>query len=315
MMRFIDLHCDTLSKLYADGTQHLNTNTYHVDIQKLRNGECFAATFAVFLDEKNVCEQGLDLFDEWNKMLKIYKDELALWQDHLLPLKNIAAAEADKMYGLLSLESCGFVQGKMERLEDVAKCGCKMASLTWNYENCMGYANSSNSTQMAKGLKALGLDALAFLNEKNIIIDISHLSDGGAEDVFENSKMPVVASHSNARAVCKHPRNLSDSHIRKIAQSGGVIGINFFPEFLTTQEMASMEHVIAHIDYIMRCGGQEVVALGSDYDGIGSTPVGLEDVSKMQNLYGALKDKGFTEKSIEKLFYQNALRVLKEYGL
>lgn len=314
-MRFIDLHCDTVSKLYDDTAQHLNANSFHVDIEKLKMGECFLQTFAVFLDEAKVIAEDGEMFVEWENRIALYAREMRCWGSQLAPIEQFCEEKTDTIYSLLSVEGCGFIQNHPQRLEEVVRHGCKMVSLTWNYENCMGYPNSTQAEQMAKGLKPQGFGALDFFNEKKIIIDISHLSDGGAEDVLKKSRLPVVASHSNARAVCRHPRNVSDRLVRKIADSGGVVGINFYPPFLTENKKATTEDVLFHMRHIINCGGEETVAFGTDYDGIESTPEDLEDVSKMQRVYIALKKDGFSESIIEKIFYKNALRVLKEYGV
>ncbi len=314
-MKFIDLHCDCISKLYyAKNKETILTNDFHVDIEKLKKGECFIQTFAIFLDEGYIKTQNQNLFDEVKKMVACYQEQIDLAKEHIAHIKQKEKNQNKDMYALLSCEGCAFVDEDLTRLEYINDAGIKMVSLTWNYENCMAYPNSQNSTIMQNGLKKFGFQTVEFLNENKIIVDVSHLSDGGIKDILAISKMPVIASHSNARTIAYHPRNLTDEFIRGIADSGGVIGINFYPPFLTTNDNANIDDIIHHIKYIMNKGGEDIVCLGSDFDGIEITPQ-IVDSSQMQHLYHHLKNENFIESLIEKIFYKNALRLLSEYQI
>jgi membrane dipeptidase len=144
-----------------------------------------------------------------------------------------------------------------------------------------------------------------------MIIDISHLNDEGFWDVMELTKNPVIASHSNARAVCGHPRNMTDEMIQALVENGGVMGMNFAPSFVHPVE-ATLEGVVDHIEHIVNLVGPDHVGLGSDFDGIPYAPTGLEDVSKMPDVTGELVKRGYSKTDIGKILGGNHLRLIQE---
>jgi membrane dipeptidase len=149
-----------------------------------------------------------------------------------------------------------------------------------------------------------------------MIVDISHLNDAGIHDVFRHTTKPFVASHSNARALAPHPRNLTDDMIRSLSERGGVMGINYYAPFLShmepgEQKTATMEEMVSHMKHIKKVGGIQCIGLGSDFDGI-DCPVEMKDPSELPKLEAAMRRAGFTEREIEAVFYENVLRVYRE---
>ena len=144
-----------------------------------------------------------------------------------------------------------------------------------------------------------------------MIIDVSHVGRKTVEDILATSTNPIIASHSGAAALRNHTRNLTDAQIRAIAQRGGVIGVVFYPPFLTSSTTATLDDVIRHIDYIKNLVGVEFVALGSDFDGIERWPVGLEDVTKFPSITAALMQKGYSRDDMRKILGENFMRVFR----
>ena len=223
-----------------------------------------------------------------------------------------------KTGAILTIESLGFLHGKTDKLPELKACGVKMASLVWNYENELAYPNlifknglPDFKKREVRGLTPKGREAVEILDSLGIIIDISHLSDGGAEEILKNRKAPAVASHSNAAEVFDVSRNLTDKQIRLLAGCGGVVGVNFCKDFLGTGTTArdTLEEVSMHIKHIIKVGGEDVIALGSDFDGI-PAPAGLEDCTKIQPLFEFLLKNGISSAVLEKISYKNAARVL-----
>ena len=172
-------------------------------------------------------------------------------------------------------------------------------------------ADGVTDSRTGGGLSEFGVKVVEELNRLGVIIDVSHLSDTGFWDLIAVTTEPIIASHSNSRAVCGHARNLTDDQIRALADLGGVMGINFSPNFihLTRADVAS---VVDHIDHIVKLVGVDYVGLGSDFDGIRGTPKGLEDVSKMPNITLELVHRGYSEEEISKILGENHLRIFKD---
>jgi membrane dipeptidase len=167
---------------------------------------------------------------------------------------------------------------------------------------------------MSRGLKEFGIEAVKYMNKIGMIIDVSHLSDGGFYDVAEYSEKPFVASHSNVRNLASYQRNLKDDMIKKIAEKGGIIGLNFAPKLLNenaSNKDSRIKEMIKHLNYIKNVGGESVLALGSDFDGIHGN-LEIERSNKMPLLFKALKKNGWSDDLIDKFRVENALRVIKE---
>ncbi len=184
-----------------------------------------------------------------------------------------------------------------------------MVGLVHSLRNLLADGVADNRTK--GGLSQFGVEVVEELNRLGMIVDVSHLSDAGFWDVMEISKDPVVASHSNARAVCAHPRNMTDDMIRALAERGGVMGMNFAPDFVHKKK-PSVETLVDHIDHIVDLVGPEHVGLGSDFDGIPDTPKGLEDASKMPAITEELVKREYSEDYIRLILGGNHLRLLKE---
>jgi membrane dipeptidase len=183
-----------------------------------------------------------------------------------------------------------------------------MVGLVHSLRNLLADGVADNRTK--GGLSQFGVEVVEELNMLGMIVDVSHLSDAGFWDIIEISKDPVVASHSNARAVCAHPRNLTDDMIRALAEKGGVMGMNFAPDFIDTRN-PSVETLVDHIDYIVDLVGPEHVGLGSDFDGIPSTPRGLENVSKMPAITQELVKREYSEEYIRFILGGNHIRLMQ----
>lgn len=309
-MRYIDLHCDTLTVCADKGLSLFNCNL-QTDFNKLLKSGCAAQCFAVFTEGENAAA-------DFERYIAFYKSQISE-SDICRPVINygdFALAESEGKLGcILTVENLGFIGGDLGRIDRLKDEGVKMASLVWNHENLLARPNLIFKDGLPvfekrdnRGLTNLGREAVERLDKNKIIVDISHLSDGGAEEILNMRKIPVVASHSNACGVCNVSRNLTDSLIKKIADCGGVIGVNFCHDFLGGE---TLESVYSHIIYIMNRGGEDCVALGSDFDGI---PVndGLESCEKMPNLLDFLEKRGISHKILQKIAYKNFLRVFEE---
>lgn len=322
-MSTIDLHVDTLLKLQRTnntGDLGINNDT-SVDLKKLFAGRYSAQFFAMFpLSDNNFKEDNIvemsqyelieNMINSFYCNLDRYSDFIAFAGNYFDLLSNM---KERKVSAFLTLEDGAVIDNDLKKLDYYYSQGVSLISLTWNYENCFGYPNSTDPNIMNKGLKPFGREAVEYMNELGMIIDVSHLSDGGFYDVIKTSKKPVAATHSNARAITPHPRNLTDDMIKALANAGGICGVNFCSSFLNSRNdnYSKIEDIVKHLNHLKNVGGEEFVALGSDYDGI-SSEVEITGPQDIRILYDALSKSGWNERQIENLKFQNVVRFIKD---
>lgn len=323
-MKVIDMHCDTIfeiARLNNEGQNvGLNNNQLNIDIMKMKQSDYMLQNFAIFTPLKmvdNPITHVQQLIDTFYNELENNKGDIAIVTKYEDIEKNM---KENKISAMLTLEEGGVVCNDLSYLRNYYRLGVRMITLTWNYPNGIGYPNFDTNDEThgfhcqdtINGLTDFGIEYVKECERLGIIIDVSHLSDAGFYDVLKYTTKPFVASHSNARSVCDHARNMTDDMIRELSKRRGVMGINFASDFLCEgDELSRVSSMVKHIQYIVDIGGIDCVGLGSDFDGI---PQNLEikDASYMPLLYKGLQNAGFSEEDIEKIFYKNVLRVYKE---
>ena len=306
-MKYIDLHCDTAGRmLYENGG--LKSNSFKIDIEKMKKGGALAQVFAFFIDIGEVKNP----FLEFQIMYRNLEKELAKNKKDITLVRNVeelSKAEKDKKIGaFLSIEEGETLEGNIDNLQKVYDYGVRFITLTWNYKNSLGYPNYE-FLYKDKGLTPKGIEMVEEMERLGIVPDASHLSDRGFYDLVENCKKPFIVTHSNSRSIKRHPRNLTDDMIKKLSEKGGVRGINFCADFVGYEKVTQIKDLVSHIKHIKNVGGIDVISLGSDFDGIGNE-VEIKDASEMGKLAQALEKEGFTIDEIEKIYYKNALRFL-----
>lgn len=327
-MKVIDMHCDTIGSIYEtykkEGVRKkLYENDLHLDICKMIQGDYLLQNFAMFVD----LEETDRPFETAMEMIDLYYQELEENKEWIAPVysfQDIVDNQANgKMSALLAIEEGEVLQGKLSYLRDFYRMGVRMLTLTWNYKNQLGYPNMTMEDgvprmelRSAEGLTSFGIEAVQEMERLGMIVDVSHLSDGGFWDVFHHTKGVFVASHSDAAAKQNICRNLKDDMLRALGERGGVCGLNFAQDFLIEKDAEKnaeeiMDSLVDHVCHMVRVGGIEVCALGSDFDGIPGN-IALPDASYLPRLADMLAKKGFHESEIEKIFYRNVLRVYRD---
>lgn len=320
-----DLHCDAIWKIDTarkEGkTVALKRSDLQIDEEKLVKGGYFAQCFAMYIPNKFE-----DPYERCLSAIDLYYSELKECS-HLAPVYEYADFEKNRKNGkissVLTMEDGCPIGEDLEKLRRLYALGVRMICLTHNLINPIGYPNfgryfadgSPDRTvpNLTHGLTEFGRTLVQEMNKLGVAVDVSHLSDKGFYEVIELSEKPIVASHSNARGVCGNPRNLTDDMMKKLAENGGVMGMNYAKQFMHDDGRKGRETiacVVEHAKYIKRKIGVDHIALGSDFDGI-DVDIELKDASKMPLLIEAFSRAGFTDEEIEKITYQNALRVFQ----
>lgn len=311
-MKIIDTHCDTLLNCFRDSNYSLASNSGHISLEKMKQGDALAQFFAIYISRNEL--KTMDAYDIFNGVYEKYKKELSENADIILP----AFCEADvltnskdgKMSSILAIEDGVVVADKIERIDEFFKKGVRLITLTWNFENTIGFPCSDNPKAHLLGLKPFGIEVVEKMNDLGMIIDVSHLSEGGFYDVARYSKKPFVASHSCAKSLCNHRRNLSDEQLKTLGEKGGMVGVNFCSEFLReNSDYATVNDIVEHTIYMVNKAGIDSVGLGSDFDGIDNA-VEIKDYAGYPILIGALR-KHFRESEIDKICSENILRVMR----
>lgn len=309
-MKFIDFHADTLYRLFYQKDHELGTlweNRCSVDIKRLRCSHYAAQFFACFLDldEKprldSHYQDVLGMIDLFYQQIYEHESEVRFagsYQDYVENEKQ------GILSGFLSLEEGGVLENRMERLEELYEKGVRVINMTWNHENCLAYPHKDPHSQQ-KGLKPFGREVLERMNELGIVADVSHLSDGGFWDIARYGRCPMIATHSNARALRCVSRNLSDEMIRAIADSGGLIGLNFYSNFLSEDPVSRVADLLRHCRHIINVGGEEVLGVGTDFDGM-DIELEIDGAKDMPKFADALVSGGFSERQAERICYRNA---------
>ena len=320
MRKAVDMHCDTISGLWranqAGNNLSLRESNMSVDLMKMQKGGYLLQNFAMFVflgREADPLVNVLELIDEFYRQIEANRDLIAPVYTYADIEKN--AAEG-KLSALLTIEEGGVLKGNVQVLRNLYRLGVRMLTLTWNFENEIGFPgttihNEAYDASKRYGLKPAGIEILREMNRLGMIVDVSHLGDDGFWDVVKYTDSPFVASHSNARAACNHTRNLTDDMIRALADKGGVMGINFCGDFLTEGGSDRVEDMIRHIKHIKNVGGIGCIGLGTDFDGIDNVPE-VRDASYMPLLARGMEQAGFTPAEIDAVFSGNVLRVYRE---
>lgn len=318
-MHLIDMHCDTAAKiLESKSGEGLCENSFDIDIRGMKRAGTMAQFFACFVYmEMFQGKDGMEnAFLYAKKMAEKLKEEIQKNSkeiDLATTVNDIVRnQEQGKISAILTLEEGGVINGDLRKLEELYNDGTRLVTLLWNFENCMGYPNSSDRRIMEQGLKPFGFETVERMNDLGMLVDVSHMSDGGFWDVIRTSRKPIVASHSSARSLCSHPRNLTDEMLRALGENGGIAALNFYPAFIREDQKASKEDLAAHIKHMVNVAGIDAVAIGTDYDGFEGGELEINKVEKMPLLYQALQKEGFTESQLEKIWFRNVMRVLKE---
>jgi len=293
----VDLHVDTLG--HGSARDILKNGALHAAPMRAKEG-CFGVLVtASWIPPHLEGERGWALWEKMMAELLVLRSSIAAEPDRGPALRLVAALEDARM---LASDSRG--------VDRLASSGVVYVTLVWNTGNV--FATSWEDTRSTVGLTAAGKDLVEALASRHVRVDLSHLSDRAARDVIEISPEPPLASHSSARALSPHPRNVSDALARAIAARGGVVGVNVYPAFLGLEtRRVTIEHVADHVEHLRNVAGEEAVAFGSDFDGISLVPSGLEGSHRFPHLLACLLRRGHSTGFLARFARSNALRVLE----
>jgi membrane dipeptidase len=350
-MILIDTHNDITSRTVDGYDIGKNKNDGHTNIAALKVGGVGAQFFAVYVDSSYVkgnhsANRTLEMIDTVrHDIVERYPNDftLATTADDIERIHK-----QGKIAALMGIEGGHAIEDSLRLLRDYYDLGIRYMTLT--HTNTNSWADSSGDMEKAgvehhNGLTPFGKQVVREMNRVGMIVDISHVADKTFWDALATSSAPIMASHSSCRALCNVPRNMTDEMIAALAKKGGVMQINFNCGFLSEKSAAAakgveaallarvgaasmtddalieeyrkkvppatLADVVAHIDHAVKIGGIDAVGIGSDFDGVSCTPVGLEDVSKFPNLTRALLEKGYSEADIRKIYGGNTLRLMR----
>lgn len=317
-MYVVDGHCDTLFAMYS------NKNELQLSYEKICSlGISYLQFFAIccppsILNEVDGFNKSLKVFQGMNDIYNCSvayerfhpvktRNDVITFINHVRSKKNTAYPV---LYSLLSVEGVYLSKGELSYMDELFEKGVRCMSFTWNPSNELGQGVKGNEEL---GLSDLGRNAVRKCNSLGIILDISHTNDHTFWDLAEITSKPFVATHSNARALCSNKRNLTDDMIKAIAKKNGVIGINYFNDFLVEKDNrinATVSDILRHIEYICALVGTDHIGLGSDLDGMDNAPI--KDICDVAILIDALHRANYKEEDVRKICGGNFLRVLLE---
>ena len=328
-MKLVDMHCDTIARIYEESKEnriHLRENNFQLDLMKMRESDYLLQNFACFVNLGATDRP----FEYTNKLIDIFDEEIAINSDLISKVLYYSDIENNikksKLSAMLTIEEGEACEGSIEKLEYFYKRGVRMMTLTWNYENSLAFPNKKILDENGKyirtvvdtenGLKDRGYEFIERMEDLGMIIDVSHLNDAGIWDVLKSTKKPFVASHSNARALSSHPRNLSDEMIKAMANRGCKAGLNYYSLFLRDfrvgeKEFSYIDDCVKQAKYMIDKGGEDFLGLGSDYDGIDDN-IEWENGANTLKIMKALEKVGFSARLIDKIMGENVLSLYKE---
>ena len=312
-MRIIDMHCDTLLAGWRKPERSFYDGDTSINLKLLKENGSLLQFFAMYLSRNEM--KTMDSYDILKGIYGYYQTQMEKYSDIIKPVYSAQDVLENEKKGLLSslltVEDGVFIDGKIERVQEVYDMGVRLITLMWNFENSVGFPCSDDPEAHLKGLKPFGIEVVEKMNELGIIIDVSHMSEGGFYDVARYSKKPFVASHSCARALCNHRRNLTDDQLKTLGNAGGIAGVNFECSFLKEgSNCATYDQIIEHLLYMKDKAGIDAVGFGSDFDGIEDNGE-LVNYSGFKTLLERMEGK-FTYDEIDKICRENALRVIKD---
>jgi membrane dipeptidase len=344
----VDTHSDSTQQIFRKSIDYGEPQpTMHEDLTKMQAGGIDAQFFSIWVDPhatpaEHYYNVALGQLDAMHKMIRANPGRIG-WAKSVAELRQHAAS--GKVAALFGVEGAhalapGSEQEQLLRLRRLHELGVRYMTLTWLNSNEIG--GSSGDHGDGTGLTEFGRRVIAEMERLGIIVDLSHVSDPLFWDVIRVARKPVLASHSSARAIANHGRNLSDPMLKAVARNGGAVCVNFYPGYLHDGYAKAVEplrqrlkglpreererrfaeerrklpkvtvaHVADHIDHIVRVAGVEHACLGSDFDGVSDLPVGLESAAKMPALTAELARRGHDAQAIEKILGGNVLRVLE----
>lgn len=303
-----DAHCDAIYRADLTG-EGFRENGGHISIVKLKGFTSYAQFFACF--SMKPPPGGPTMWEIFRRQAALFHREVEANREQMAFCTTgddmARAWREKKVAAFLSVEGAELLECDVEKLHEAHRMGVRAVNLTWNYANAL---SGSNQEDVQRGLSARGLDFVREMNRLGMLVDVSHLSDAGFWDVAAVTVSPIIASHSNSRSRHFHPRNLTDGQFTAIMELQGVVGLNLCPKFLGDDP--DLDAAIDHLEHFLALGGEDTVALGGDWDGVESLPRGVEDVGGWMALYRRLEELGYSQTLLDKLFYKNLARVVRE---
>lgn len=310
----IDGHCDTLT-VALDQNKLINDKELNFNLESAKNlKDSVIQMMAIYISPDKYITRKINkswlrtnsVIKNFNRQKEILKNEII----HITNVEDIKKVKQENKIGiLLTIENGSAICGNLYRIKQLYDYGIRVMSITWNKDNELGCgAHTVND----KGLTNLGIKYVQQLNKNNIIIDVSHTSKKTFEDVIKYSNKPIIATHSCAYSICQHPRNLSDLQIKQIAQSGGIIGVCYYSDFLNNNGIANSDDIVKHIVYIVNLVGIDYVGLGSDFDGMDKNklPTDIKNIEDIKLIKQKLIKRRFNSVQINKILGENWERFL-----
>lgn len=308
-MNIIDLHCDVLWKLSIaeEPINFSNAPQLQANLERLKKGKVKVQFFAIFVDE-DVPQSRKYL--EALRQIELFQTQVLAPNPemvHITDWRQIETLQEGEIGAVLTLEGCDAIGADLFKLQAILDAGVKLVGLTWNNENAVAYG-AQNDPNL--GLKDFAKEVVALLNERDILIDVSHLNMQGFWDLLPIAKH-IIASHSNARALCDHPRNLTDEQAKALIEHGGHIHLVYYPGFIENHDKSvAMDAFVQHFVHLANVVGVENLGLGSDFDGINYSVENLSNASQTQNLIKKLQEH-FTEDEVKGIASKNFLSYVK----
>lgn len=302
----IDAHCDTASEI-LDSNEELLSNSRHLSLEKLNNYNSYIQFFAAWIDKnsKNPFLRAVEILDKIKQEVRKNSEII----EEITSLQDVKNTILKGKHGAVySIEDARALCGSVASVRAFYDLGVRAITLAWNDDN---EVTDGIASVRCAGLTAFGKEVVREMNRLNMIVDVSHITEKGFWDVLDVSESPVMASHSNAKKICSHRRNLSDEQLTAMINNKGIVCINIYPEFLSDNKRANVDTVISHIDHILSLGGENHIGLGSDFDGVDCLIEDFHGADDYYKLFDKMSKIGYSDELINKITHENFLNFIE----